>query len=133
ASGALAGVSAGADRHSCALRDEERCLSGTIAATVYRAFLDARAGWRAWRVDSSARRSAEGGRDLVDRRLLGRADVHAVLAMRGGDLLGNREHEAPVVVDLVRRRLGREQRDRFTHPREHVLLELVDRPVVRVV
>src|SRR4051812_26825345 len=90
-------------------------------------------GWRAWPVASSAGSAGERAGDLVDRRLLSRADVHAILVVRGSDLLGDRQDEAPVVVDLLGRRLGLEQSDGLAQAPENMLLELVDRPGVRVV
>src|SRR3954452_2503718 len=57
--------------------------------------------------------SAQRSLDLTDRSALGIADGHAFLAVRFGDPLRDGEHEAPVVIDLVRRRLGLEERHRF--------------------
>src|SRR3954454_23388382 len=76
---------------------------------------------------------AERSLDLADRRALGIAHRHVVLAVRLGDLLRHGEHEAPVVVDLLRRRLGLEERDHLAQPFEAVLLQLVEGPEAGVV
>src|SRR3954471_16758805 len=69
-------------------------------------------------------RPAQRSLDLADRRALGIAHRDAVLAVRLGDLLRHGEHEAPVVVDLLRRRLALEQRHHLAQPLEAVLFQL---------
>src|SRR5438105_1908400 len=56
---------------------------------------------------------AQRGADLLDGGALGVADrAVATLAMGVGNLVGQVQHEAPVLLDLLRRGLLLEQRDR---------------------
>src|SRR5207247_9852408 len=77
--------------------------------------------------------TAEGSGDLVDRRPLGLADARSTLPVRVGDLLGEREDEASVALDLVRRGLALEQLDGVLQMLQAVLPQLLDRVVARVV
>src|SRR4051794_17138009 len=72
---------------------------------------------------------AERATDLVDRGALLVADALVAL----GDLLGQREDEAPVAVDLLGARLGLEHLDRLAQLLARMLLELVERMEPRVV
>ena len=62
------------------------------------------------------------------RGLLGRADVGSVLAVRGRDLVRERDHEPLVLVDLLGRRLAFHQRDRLADDLQAVVLELGGEP-----
>src|SRR2546423_54390 len=80
------------------------------------------------------RARAERSADLLDRGPL-RVAHRAVtaLAVGVGDLLGQRDDEALVLLDLVRRRLALEQPDRIADALQARLLELLGRAVARVV
>src|SRR5262249_59206102 len=76
---------------------------------------------------------AEGRRDLLDGLRLGGAHVLAVLPVRGRDLVGQGEDEAPVVIDFPGGRLALEQRHRAAQVLQPVIPELVRRVVSRVI
>ena len=59
--------------------------------------------------------ATERGRDVRDRGLLGIALGRPVLPMGVGDVVGQREHELAVVVDLVGRRFALEHLDRVAN------------------
>lgn len=61
---------------------------------------------------SAARLQRSG--DLVDRRLLGGADLDPVLPMGRGDLVGQGDNEPSVLFDLLGSRLALEQRHRIS-------------------
>src|SRR5437016_13728112 len=71
-----------------------------LAAPVRRPWLGAVASPMVRGLGCSRPRGAEGSRDLVDGRLLGRADLRAVLAVGVGHPLGQRENEPPVSLHL---------------------------------
>src|SRR5437016_934465 len=76
---------------------------------------------------------AEARRDLLEGRLLGVADRLSVLTVRIRHLVGERDDEAPVVVDLLGSRLLLQEADGVAEMLQPMLLELVDRVVARVV
>src|SRR6478735_12216796 len=76
---------------------------------------------------------AQRAREVVDRRLLGGADLLSVLLVALGDPPGQREDELPVVLDLLRGRLGLDRRDGLLEQLHGVVLELVVGVEARVV
>jgi hypothetical protein len=76
---------------------------------------------------------AERCRDVLDGLLLGRAHALPSLPVGRRDLIGHREHEASVVIELLIARLVIQQRRRVTQMAEGRILELlgvVELPVV---
>src|SRR5580704_16134490 len=72
-------------------------------------------------------------RDVVDRCLLGFADLLAVLPVSGCDFVGQRDDEAAIFFDLFRRGLPLKQSDGITQVLQSVLLELLGRVIPRVI
>src|SRR5439155_24840857 len=84
------------------------------------------------RPDSGSRR-AQGRSNLLDGGSLGGADALPMLPVGGRDLVRELEDEPPVVLELFRCRLAREQFDRVTEMLQAVLFELFGRVISRVV
>src|SRR5258707_1777681 len=71
--------------------------------------------------------------DRADRRLLGGAHGLVALAVRSGDMFGKRDDEALVLLELLRRALRSDQRNRVADVPQRALGELLRRVVARVV
>src|SRR5437660_5384569 len=76
---------------------------------------------------------AETCSDVGDRRSLGLAHARSALSVCAGHLVGEREDEAPVALDLTWCRLTLEQLDCVPQMLQSVLLEFLNRVVARVV
>src|SRR4051812_1247566 len=76
-------------------------------------------------VTNSLMSASQRGREVVDRGLLGGADLRAVLLMALGDPAGQREDELAVVLDLVRGRLALQRRHGLLQHLHRVAPELV--------
>src|SRR3954453_11228184 len=77
--------------------------------------------------------ASEHALDLADGRSLSLADLLAALTVRGRDPLRQAEHEAPIVVQLLRRGLALEQLDGLLQLTEAVLPQLVQGAVAGAV
>src|SRR5665647_1214825 len=71
--------------------------------------------------------------NLLDRSPFRIANALRAFSMRARDLVRQRENEAPIILDLLLRRLSLQQLDRVTQVLQTGLLELLDRVEARVV